>query len=239
VPFLRAFGDYLPSGVVSNAEIAALTGVEPEWIRTASGIEERRFAAEEETVADLGWRAAVDCLDRAGLPPASVGMALMASGTSARRFPGPSVSVAQRLGISGAPAIDLPIPSAGSLFGLPLAAHGVPVYNNELVIGVEIMSRVALREGNHPGTAVLFGDGAGACLVSASGGVAEFRDGLIPSDGALNEDLHLEFECPVEMNGRAVILQVPTHHLGLLGRNQLALPTRSCATRRTRICSTR
>ena len=226
MPFLRAFGAYLPSRAVSNTEIAALTGVEPEWIRMASGIEERRFAAEEETVADLGRHAAAECLERAAVPPASVGMVLMASGTAARRFPGPAVSVAQRLGISGAPAIDLPIPSAGSLFGLALAAHVVPVYRNVLVIGADIMSRVAPRERNNPGTAVLFGDGAGACLVSASAGVAEIRDSLIYSDGAFSEDLRLEFECPLEMNGRAVILQasrkLPRTISDLLGRNQLA-----------------
>ena len=65
--FLRSFGAYLPARVVTNEELAPQLGVEPEWIVSASGISERRYAAADETVASLGAKAAMDCLERAGL----------------------------------------------------------------------------------------------------------------------------------------------------------------------------
>src|SRR5579871_5064564 len=124
--YLRALGRYLPSRVVENAEIASLVGADPAWILQASGITQRRFAAPEETVAQLGVRAACDCLESGGVRGAEIGLVLVASGSGERRFPGPAPEIAAALtshGVAaGVPAIDLPMASAGSLFGLSLAA---------------------------------------------------------------------------------------------------------------------
>jgi 3-oxoacyl-[acyl-carrier-protein] synthase-3 len=204
--FLHGFGAYLPARVVDNAEMAALTGVKPDWILNVSGIEERRFAAEE-TVADLAVAAANDCLDRCSLPPSSVGMLIVASGTAERSFPGPAATVAHRLGLSGPPALDLPLPSAGSLVALALASRLAAEFGNILVIGAEKMSSVVTRQPVAPGIAALFGDGAGACVVSAAAGVAEIVDSAVCTDGAFAEDLTLPFGAPLHMNGRAVIMQ--------------------------------
>ncbi len=95
---------------------------------------------------------------------------LVSSGSGERRFPGPAASIAAALGLAGKPAIDLPIASAGTLFGLSLAAELVTHYGNVLVVGSEIMSRVIGLNPAHRDTAILFGDGAGACLVSAQTG---------------------------------------------------------------------
>src|SRR5580698_833400 len=121
--FLRAFGSYLPSRVAGNAELAALLGCDPDWILSASGISERRYAAENETVVDLAYQAATDCLTRSGVGPGDVGLLIVSSGSAERRFPGPAAETAARLGLNGTPAIDLPMASAGSIFGLALAAQ--------------------------------------------------------------------------------------------------------------------
>jgi 3-oxoacyl-[acyl-carrier-protein] synthase-3 len=204
--FLKGFGAYLPARVVGNAEMAALTGVKAEWILNVSGIEKRRFAAGE-TVADLAAAAANDCLDRCGLLPSSLGMIIVASGTAERSFPGPAATVAHRLGLSGPPALDLPLPSVGSLVALALASRLAAEFGNILVIGAEKMSSVVMRQPVEPGIALLFGDGAGACLVSAAAGIAEIVDSMVCTDGAFTEDLDLPFDAPLHMNGRAVIMQ--------------------------------
>ena len=98
-----------------------MVGSTAEWIFNVSGIEERRFAADGETVADMAACAARDCLTAAGVQPSELGMLLVSSGSSERRFPGPAASVAHRLGLDSVPAIDLPMASAGSLFGMALA----------------------------------------------------------------------------------------------------------------------
>jgi len=197
----------LPPRVVDNREMGALAGVAPDWILNISGIEERRFAAAEENVAALATAAARDCLERCHLEASALGMVIVASGTSERSFPGPAAAVAHNLGLTTTPALDVPAPSAGSLVALSLAARLAAEYGNILVVGAEKMSAVVQRRPIEPGIAVLFGDGAGACVVSASDGAAEILDSVIYSDGAFTEDLRLGFDAPLAMNGRAVIMQ--------------------------------
>jgi 3-oxoacyl-[acyl-carrier-protein] synthase-3 len=226
--YLRAFGSYLPSRVVENAELAEMLAADPVWMLRNTGIAERRFAAADETVATLGARAGTDCLANAGVEAREIGLLLVASGSAERRFPGPATAIGAALGMAGTPAIDLPIASAGSLFGMALAAHLAPVYGNVLVVASEIMSRVVRMEPESKDTAILFGDGAGACLVSADRGFARVADSLIASDGDFAEALTLGLDAPLEMNGRTVILQasrkIPRGILELLERNHLEAP---------------
>jgi 3-oxoacyl-[acyl-carrier-protein] synthase-3 len=205
---LRGFGSYLPARAVDNAEIGALCGADPAWILSQTGIEQRRWAAPEESVADMGVKAARDCLSNCGALATEIGMVLVASGSAERRFPGPAAPIAAALGLAGKPAIDLPIASAGSLVGLSLAADLAPRYRNVLVIGTEAMSRVIGLHPSYRDTAILFGDGAGACLVSADAGFAEIRDFIIASDGDFAPILRLDVDAPLFMDGRSVIMQV-------------------------------
>jgi 3-oxoacyl-[acyl-carrier-protein] synthase III len=222
--FLRAFGRYLPSNIVENAEIAASVGVDAAWILHATGIEQRRFAAPEETVADLGVRAARDCLEAARMTAREIGLILCACGSAERRFPGPATAIGAGLGIPGVPAIDLPLASAGSLFGMSLAAQLCTAYRDVLVIGTEIMSRVVRLDPTGRDTAILFGDGAGACIVSAEAGFATVTDSLLASDGDFANTLALEFGSPLYMDGRTIILQasrkLPRAITELLERNR-------------------
>lgn len=223
MPYLRALGCYLPSRVVGNAELGALVGADPAWILQATGIEERRFAAPEESVATLGTLAAKDCLESAGIGASEVGLILVSSGSSNRRFPGPATAIGSALGIAGTAAIDLPLASAGSLFGVALAAGLCRDYGNVLVIGTEIMSRTVRMEPGGRDTAILFGDGAGACLVSAEAGFAAIADSVLHSDGEFAEALCLDLDSPLHMDGRTIILQasrkLPRAILEVLERN--------------------
>lgn len=191
--YLRTLGCYLPSRVVDNAELAPLVGTTPEWIESASGIQQRRFAAAGETVASLGIEAGKDCLKAAAMRPEEVGLILAACSSGERRFPGPATAIGAGLGIPGTPAIDLPLASAGSLFGMAMAASLCREYRNVLVVATEIMSRTVRLDPASRSTAILFGDGAGAALVSVETGFARIADCLLASDGSFADALRLNW----------------------------------------------
>lgn len=203
--FIRAFGSYLPSRVVKNEEIGWFIGRTPEWIVGVSGIEQRRFAAEYEDVSVLATHAGEACLQNARTAAKDVGLLIVTSGTAPRSFPGPAATVAEKLGLARAAAIDLPMASAGSVFAMAMARDLAPRYGTILVIGAEKMSSVALRQPINRSTAALFGDGAGACLISAKDGFLEIVDSSLHTDGTGSEDLRLAFAAPLEMRGRSVI----------------------------------
>jgi len=112
------------------------------------------------------------------------------------------------------------------LFGTVLAEKFVSTQGNILVTAAERMSSIVLVEPLDPNSAILFGDGAGACLVTPDAGSAEIVDSVICSDGAFSEDLRLAFGRSLEMNGPAVMLQasrkLPRVIADLLSRNALA-----------------
>lgn len=203
--FLAGAGCYLPSRIVTNAEVSSALGVDAEWIQATSGIEERRYAAPDETVITMAVEAARRCIASAGA--SEIGMVIVSSGTADRRWPGPAASVALALNLGGIPAIDLAMPSAGAIFGVALAAQMSAVHGDVLVIASERMSSVVSREGTHPNVAVLFGDGAAACLISRRTGVARILGSVLHSDATFDQALHLGLTEPMEMDGRTVIMQ--------------------------------
>ncbi|HLJ15983.1 MAG TPA: ketoacyl-ACP synthase III [Bryobacteraceae bacterium] len=221
--FLRGFGAWLPERVVTNEQLAQRLGCQPDWIHNVSGIRERRYAEETVTVADLAVRAGEDCLARTGADRSKIGMLMVASGSAERRFPGPAAEVARRLELTDRPAIDLPMASAGSLFGMALASRLVDTWGDVLVIAAEKMSVFVDREPLDRNVAILFGDGAGACLVSGAAGPAKIVDSILRSDGAFTDALKLDFGGPLVMNGLSVILQaarkLPKAIKELLARN--------------------
>jgi 3-oxoacyl-[acyl-carrier-protein] synthase-3 len=195
-------GAYVPSRIVTNAELAERLNCAEDWILDVSGIEERRYASPEESVVTMGVAAG-----RAAMGSETAGLILVSSGSVERRFPGPAASIAHALDLDGVPAIDLPMASAGGLFGMALAAKLTESYGNVLVIATEKMSAVAMRDPLERGVAPLFGDGAGACLIGPEDGPVKIIDSALHSDGTFVEDLRLEFDAPLAMNGRSVILQ--------------------------------
>ncbi|HYL36377.1 MAG TPA: ketoacyl-ACP synthase III [Bryobacteraceae bacterium] len=221
---ILAFGAFLPAGVVTNADLAARFNRDPKWIHEVSGIEERRYAGPDESVAAMAVAAATQCLERAGSTPGEVGLLIAASGSWERRFPGPAATIAHQLGLGSTPVVDLPMASAGSLFGMALASKLTGVYGNVLVVASEKMSSVAGHEQADPGVAILFGDGAGACVIGPGSGSAQIVDHVLHSDGTFADDLKLDFDAPLVMNGRSVIMQasrkIPAAISEILARNR-------------------
>ena len=203
--FLRSFGCYLPPDIVTTDEIASRTGKNAAAIERATGIRERRYAADNVTVVDLALAATQDCLTRAGIQPDEIGLILFSCGSTERSFPGPASTFAAKLGLTHTPAIDLPIASAGSLVGIALAADLVQRYGNVLVVAAEIMSRRITYE--DPDTSILFGDGAGACIVSRDSGFARIVDTEVYTDGNYAESLSLAHNGTLHMVGLEVIMQ--------------------------------
>ena len=204
--YIHGFGAHLPDRVVTNDELASQLNCTPEWIEGVSGIRERRWAGDE-SVADLAAAAARDCLARAAVEASQLGLLIVSSGSAERRFPGPASSVAAALGLNATPVLDLPVASAGSIFGLSLASHLTSAYGDVLVVGAEKMSAVIKGATLDQNTAILFGDGAGAALVSARKGRFEVLDSVLHTDGAYRDELALEWGSPLRMNGLTVILQ--------------------------------
>jgi 3-oxoacyl-[acyl-carrier-protein] synthase-3 len=224
--FLHAFGMHVPERVVTNEEIAARIGRTAEWIEGASGIRERRWASAETSVADLALAASEDCLKAAGIAASSLGLIVVASGSARPGFPGPAAEIAARLGLEGTPALDVPMASAGSLFGLALAAQMTERFGDVLVIGAEKMSAILETGPLDPNTAILFGDGAGAALISARPGPWQVLDAALHTDGQFRDDLAFDWSSPLRMNGLSVILQasrkLPSVIQEVLGRQKLA-----------------
>jgi len=201
MPSIQCFGRCLPERVVTNAELAATIGRDAEWILQASGIEERRVAGADQTVVDLAVAAARDCLERTSV--SSVGFVIVASGTSPRRFPGPAAEVAHALGFAGIPALDLPYASTGGLFGMALAAELAPVHGPVLIVAAEKMFQPASTAPAE--VAMLFGDGAGACLITPDHTGLRVLDAALHSDGSNAANLSMDLTGPVSMHGLAVI----------------------------------
>jgi 3-oxoacyl-[acyl-carrier-protein] synthase III len=223
---IKGFGAYLPEQVLDNAALAAEFGVEPAWILQACGIETRRVAAPEETVVDMAEKAARACLERIGMEAGALGGIIVGTGTPHRQFPGVSASLQQRLGVVGIPAFDIHLASVGGFFALATAVELCERYGPILVVGAERMSQVMAREPRVKESAILFGDGAGACVVAPGEGPVTVLDIKMQSDGTFVDDLSMEFGSTLNMNGRTVILQanrkLRQSLTELLERNKLA-----------------
>jgi len=180
---IAGLGAALPERRVPNAEIAARLGVSVEWIERRTGINERRYAAPGQRVSDLACRAGRMALQDAGLDAAELDMILLATLAADEITPGAAPIVAHALGAGNIAAIDVGAACAGAIAALAHATAWIEAgrARHVLVIGAEILTR--LVDFDDPRTAPLFGDGAGALLVSldAEGQIGPF---VLGSDGA-------------------------------------------------------
>ncbi|HVF65677.1 MAG TPA: beta-ketoacyl-ACP synthase III [Casimicrobiaceae bacterium] len=158
-------GRYLPSRIVTNAELAQTVATSDEWIRTRTGIKQRHIAAENEKTSDLAYAAALPALDAARIEPGDVDLVIVATTTPDMIFPSTACILQERLGAHGGPAFDVQAVCAGFVYALAVADHMLcaGAVRNALVIGAEIYSRIL--DWNDRGTCVLFGDGAGAVVL--------------------------------------------------------------------------
>jgi 3-oxoacyl-[acyl-carrier-protein] synthase-3 len=158
-------GSYLPSRVLTNAELSRMVDTTDEWITQRTGIRERHIAAEGETTSDMALKAAQAALAAAGLDAQSIDLIVLATSTPDNTFPASAVSVQAGLGITHGAAFDLQAVCSGFVFGLATADGLLKTgaHKRALVIGSETFSRIL--DWKDRGTCVLFGDGAGAVVV--------------------------------------------------------------------------
>jgi 3-oxoacyl-[acyl-carrier-protein] synthase-3 len=164
---ISGIGGYRPKRVVPNAEIVDLIDSSDEWIRERSGIIERRFAGPDEGIIEMTEWAAQPALEMAGIEGKDLDAVIMATVTWPYQTPAAAPLLAERLGSKGA-AFDISAACAGYCHGIALASDMVRTSqaDNVLVLGVERLSD--FTDPKDRGTAFIFGDGAGAAVVSAS-----------------------------------------------------------------------
>jgi 3-oxoacyl-[acyl-carrier-protein] synthase-3 len=161
-----AMGHYQPTRVVTNDDLAGIVDTNDAWIRDRVGIAERRVA-DGESVADMATFAAEKALAASGLSAADIDLVIVATCSSMDRCPNVATRVAARLGINAPGAFDLNTACSGFSYALGTADHAIKAgaSRNALVIGAEKLSDIT--DWTDRTTAVLFGDGAGAAVVSA------------------------------------------------------------------------
>lgn len=180
-------GSYLPDRVVTNADLARTVDTSDEWVRERSGIAERRFAADGQTTSDLAVAAAEAALKHAGIDAASLDLIIVATATPDQTFPATATRVQARLGAAGCIAFDVQAVCTGFIYALATADAFMRSGQVEtaLVIGAETFSRIL--DWQDRGTCVLFGDGAGAVVLTAGEGRGETSD-----RGILSSHLHAD-----------------------------------------------
>ncbi len=176
-------GFAVPDRVVTNADLSVLMDTTDEWIRTRTGIQERRWVTEGQSGADLALQASRRALEMAGLAPADLDAIVYATSTPDHYAPGNGVFLQRLLGVQPIPAMDIHQACSGFIYSLSVADAWIRVglFRRILVVGAEIQSTAMDVSTQGRNTAVIFADGAGAVVL----GPAE-REG----QGLLAFDLH-------------------------------------------------
>ncbi|AZU61248.1 beta-ketoacyl-ACP synthase III [Neobacillus mesonae] len=195
-------GRYLPEKVVTNHDLEKMMDTSDEWIRTRTGIEERRIAADDVDTSDMAFSAAQKAIENAGITPEEIDLILVATVTPDSPFPSVACRIQERLGAKKAAAMDVSAACAGFMYGIITAKQFIEsgVYKHVLVVGVEKLSKIT--DWTDRNTAVLFGDAAGAAIiapVSGDRGILSFELGADGTGGK-----HLYQDEYIIMNGREV-----------------------------------
>jgi 3-oxoacyl-[acyl-carrier-protein] synthase-3 len=190
-------GSYLPSRVLTNAELSRKVDTSDDWITQRTGIRERRIAADGETTSEMGIKAARAALVAVGVEAQSIDLVVLATSTPDNTFPASAVAIQAGLGITAGAAFDLQAVCSGFVFSLATtdALLRTGAFKRALVIGSETFSR--LLDWTDRTTCVLFGDGAGAVVVESQpqGGTRADRGILtshLRSDGRYRSKLYVD-----------------------------------------------
>ena len=174
---ITGLGMSVPKKVLTNRDLEKMLNTSDEWIRTRTGIRERRIAEPGTTTSDLAYAAGKQALKQAHLDPNDLELLIVATTTPDMLFPSTACLVQQRLGAMSAACFDLSAACSGSVFAMITAQQYLLTgrYRNALVIGAEVLS--GFIDWTDRSTCVLFGDGAGACVMAPV-----TRGGIIATD---------------------------------------------------------
>lgn len=181
--YFAGWGKYVPERVVTNDELSRVLDTSDEWIRTRTGIRERRVAHPDETTASMAILAGRAALGKAGLGPEALDCVFVATCTPDHPFPATASIVQAGLGATRAGACDLNAACSGFVYALAVADSCIRagLYRNVMVVGAETFSRIV--DWNDRATCVLFGDGAGAVVLRAGEGRYGLLTATLGSDG--------------------------------------------------------
>ncbi len=182
---IEGIGAYTPSRRMSNDELAEFLDTSDEWIRSHTGIGYRHVASDDEAASDLGAQAAKVALDRSGTDPESIDMVLVATASSDYvGFPSTACIVQNMIGAKNAAAMDIGVGCTGFVYGLETAKGFIAsgAADRVLLIGSEVLTRIV--DWTDRSTCVLFGDGAGAAVISPSSNGRGILDSVLKADGS-------------------------------------------------------
>jgi 3-oxoacyl-[acyl-carrier-protein] synthase-3 len=212
---IAGVGSYLPEKALSNKDLEKMMDTSDEWIRERTGIKRRHIAADGETTGSMALEAARRAIEDAGASLDDIDLIVLGTATPDKVFPSTACIVQRRLGIKGGPAFDVHAACSGFLYGFDLANRYIQTggAKKALVIGSETLSRITNWEDR--GTAVLFGDGAGAVVLEACDepGImathihanGEYEELLHVRQGvSIGYDVTRKGEAFIEMEGNAV-----------------------------------
>lgn len=166
-------GSYVPKNIISNFDLEKIMDTSDEWIKTRTGIRERRIVDENEATSDLATKAALNAIKDANLTPEDIDLIIVATITPDMIFPSTACLVQANIKATKAACFDLEAACSGFIYGITVAKQFIEsdTYKHVLVIGAEALSRILDYEDRS--TAILFGDGAGAVVMGpvSEGGV--------------------------------------------------------------------
>ena len=188
---IAGLGKFLPDRILTNADLEKMVDTSDEWITTRTGIKERRIAADDVFASDLATEAAKRALDDAGMSAEEIELIIVAGVTPDMYTPSTSCIVQQNIGAVNAAAFDLNAACSGFIYAMTAANQFISsgMYKNVLIIGAECLSKVV--EYKDRNTCVLFGDGAGAAVLTAATDGTGVLGSVLGADGAGGECLTL------------------------------------------------
>jgi 3-oxoacyl-[acyl-carrier-protein] synthase III len=186
-----ATGSYVPERILTNRELEQIVDTTDEWIRTRTGISERRIAAADEATSDMATKAALAAMSQANVDAKEIDLIIVATVTPDMFFPATACWVQKKLGAARAACFDISAACSGFLYAMEIAQQFISthVYNTVLIVGADKLSSIVNWSDRN--TCVLFGDGAGAAILrnrGASHGVVATHMG---SDGEFAEILFM------------------------------------------------
>lgn len=217
---IAGVGYSIPKTVVTNDDLTKLYDTSDEWIFTRTGIKERRLVSGDETAIDLGIAAAKNALDKSGFKPEDIDLVIAASSAPPQLYPAIACHIQAALGIPDfAPSFDITAACSGLIYGLQIARGfiGSGLYKNILIVATDNNSRLVDWEDRS--VSILFGDGAGAMVVTeAEDGVDDILALDIRADGSIGEYIYMDSpgktcplvapntqkDCHIKMNGKEV-----------------------------------
>ncbi|MCB5251477.1 MAG: beta-ketoacyl-ACP synthase III [Candidatus Cloacimonadaceae bacterium] len=186
-----AFGSFAPAKILTNQDLEKIVDTTDEWIRTRTGMVERRMASKEEAASDLAYQAALNAIEASKVKYKEIDMIIVATISGDHAFPSTSCILQHKLGLKNVPAFDLSAGCTGFIYACDVANQYVRngQARNILVVGVEILTKITNWTDRN--TCVLFGDAAGAAVISRAEptDISKIIDTKIDADGSMGDYL--------------------------------------------------